>query len=1037
LSPMQQGMLFHSLYEQEAGDYINQMRVDVEGLDVESFRRAWQQTVEAHDSLRSAIVLQGDLEHPVQVVYKQVQLPFASHDLSTQADVQAKLDRLATEERQQGFELSQAPLLRLVVVRTGEGRHHLIYTNHHILMDGWSNSRLLGEVLQRYTGQSVALPAGRYRDYIAWLQRQDATASETFWKARLAELEGPVQLVLATRSLTPGESGYGDHHQDFGAASTQKLKAFAQQHKVTVNTLVQSAWLLLLQRYTGHTGVCFGATVAGRPAELAGVEDQIGLFINTLPVIASPRAEQPVRDWIAQVQAQNLQVREYEHTPLYDVQRWAGWGTDGLFDNILVFENYPVAQALQQGSPAGLSFSSTASLEQTHYPLTLTVSLEDALAVHYSYDRQHFDAQAVGQVAVHFCTLLEALIVNAETPIGELSIHSHDTQRQWVDKWSRKPSVYPSERCIHQLIEEQVERTPDDTALLFGDQQLSYRELNRRANRLAHRLIELGAGPDVPVGIAVERGLEMVVGLLGILKAGGAYVPLDPEYPRDRLAYMLENSGARLLLTQAQFRDRLPVPDGIESLEMEASGHWLAEYSEANPHNRTAQQNLAYVMYTSGSTGRPKGVGIQQGSLTRHAWVSIGFFKLTPQDRILQFATFNFDGFVEQLYPALICGASVVIRGKDVWDSDTFYQVLIDKDISVVDLTTAYWFMLAKDFQGKKGRDYGRLRQVHSGGEAMPPEGIAAWKEAGLAHIRLLNTYGPTEATVTVTAHDCQTYLEGSKSLPTLVPIGQVLDGRSIYVLDTVGDIVTQAAIGELVIGGDLLARGYHARPALTAERFIPDPFDEQGGGRLYRSGDLARYFDDGVIEYAGRVDHQVKIRGFRIELGEIEARLQEQAAVRDAVVLAHEGPNGPQLVAYVVPARTVEGADSSSALRETLRGALKSSLPDYMVPAHLMFLDLLPLTPNGKLDRKALPAPEGHVQPHYLAPQSTLEQQIAGLWQDVLKLERVGLTDNFFELGGDSIISLQVVSRARQAGIQFTPKDLFQHQTVQALALV
>jgi amino acid adenylation domain-containing protein len=535
----------------------------------------------------------------------------------------------------------------------------------------------------------------------------------------------------------------------------------------------------------------------------------------------------------------------------------------------------------------------------------------------------------------------------------------------------------------------------------------------------------------VLVGLAVERGLEMVVGLLGILKAGGAYVPLDPEYPRERLAYMIEDSGIRLLLTQGHLEEQLPIPEGIACLELEAGEDWLASYSEDNPSSLVHPENLAYVIYTSGSTGRPKGVGINQDSLAKHAYVSLGFFNLSPDDRILQFATSNFDGFVEQLYPALTCGASVVIRGRDIWDSETFYRELIEKDISVVDLTTAYWFMLAKDFAARGPRNYGRLHQVHSGGEAMPPEGIVAWSKAGLGHVRLLNTYGPTEATVTVSVHDCGAYLDGDEALPSLVPIGKALPGRSLYLLDNTGGITAPGAIGELVVGGHLLARGYYHRPALTAERFIPDPFDtsEGGGGRLYRTGDLARHLADGVIEYAGRTDHQVKIRGFRIELGEVEAKLQEHPAVRDAVVIDVEGPGGKQLVAYLVPAIEGEQAESESVLGTTLREHLKVLLPDYMVPAHLVALKRLPLTPNGKLDRKALPKLDGSLlQATYVAPQSELQRQVAQIWAEVLEVDRVGLQDSFFELGGHSLLAAQTIARINvQLGIDVPLRLIFE----------
>ncbi|WP_017129779.1 amino acid adenylation domain-containing protein, partial [Pseudomonas agarici] len=576
-------------------------------------------------------------------------------------------------------------------------------------------------------------------------------------------------------------------------------------------------------------------------------------------------------------------------------------------------------------------------------------------------------------------------------------------QRLLTHDWGRRDREYPSNLCIHELIQQQAQRVPDKIALICAGQSLSYRQLNCQANRLAHHLKTLGIGPEVLVGIAVERGLDMVVGLLAVLKAGGAYVPLDPQYPAERLRCMIEDSGSRLLLTQTALLERLPIPEGVRSLCLDQAMAW-SEEDDGDLPNRADPDNLAYVMFTSGSTGRPKGVGISHACLTRHAYVSLQFFGLSEADRMLQFATFNFDGFVEQLYPPLLCGASVVLRGGEIWDSETFYQHLITQRISVVDLTTAYWHLLAKEFAAMGPRDYGVLRQVHSGGEAMPPEGLLAWRQAGLGAVKLLNTYGPTEATVTATALDCTAYVNGEKALPLTLPIGQVLAGRSLYVLDDSGQPAPIGVVGELVIGGELLARGYFGRARLSAERFLPDPF-YGSGARLYRTGDLARFNAEGVLEYAGRIDHQVKIRGFRIELGEIEARLLEQEAVREAIVLAVPGSSGLQLSAYVVPTqRSVSqaGPAEQAAVRERMRARLKGSLPDYMVPTHVLFLEGLPLSPNGKLDRKALPLPDAsQAQQAFVAPVTALEQQIAAIWQAVLKVERVGLNDNFFELGG------------------------------------
>ncbi|WP_413772306.1 non-ribosomal peptide synthase/polyketide synthase [Pseudomonas aeruginosa] len=1027
LSPMQQGMLFHSLYQQEAGDYINQLRVDVDGLHPESFRAAWQAALDEHDVLRSGFLWQGAFETPLQVVRKRVEVPFSVLDWRGREDLAAALDELAAGEGRLGFDLSEAPLLRLVLVRTDEERYHLIYTNHHILMDGWSNSQLLGEVLQRYRGETPPRSGGRYRDYIAWLQRQDAALAEAFWLPRLRQLDEPTRLGQSIAQAKQRGKGYAERLRELDGEQTRRLAELAREQKITVNTLVQAAWLMLLQRYTGQDSVAFGATVAGRPAELNGIEEQIGLFINTLPVIATPLPQQSLASWLQAVQGENLALREFEHTPLYDIQRWAGQGGEALFDNILVFENYPVSQMLQQQASQGLAFGAVGNHEQTNYPLTLSVSLGQRLELQFAYDREHFDDASVARLDRHLTHLLAQMVERpASTCLAEFQLLEAAERRQAIFDWGRNPGRYPDERSVEQLFASRAAMEPERVALLFEERQLSYGELNAQANRLAHRLIELGVGPDVLVGIAVERGLEMIVSLLAVLKAGGAYVPLDPEYPQERLGYMIEDSGIALLLSQSHLLQRLPAASGIACLALDQAWDWQ-DRPASDPQLRAHPQNLAYVMFTSGSTGRPKGVGISRESLSRHTHVSLEFFGIGPDDRVLQFSTFNFDGFVEQLYPPLACGASVVLRGTEIWDSETLYREIVERRITTVDLTTAYWNMLAKDFANQGVRDYGALRQVHAGGEAMPPESLVAWKAAGLEHVRLLNTYGPTEATVTVTTLDCAPYVDGSKAIPATMPIGKVLPGRAIYLLDDAGQPAPVGAVGELVIGAELLARGYFKRPDLTAARFIPDPFDEQGGGRLYRTGDLARYGADGVIEYVGRVDHQVKVRGFRIELGEIEACLGEHPAVREALVIAVEGAAGAQLVAYLVPqAEALASAtlEVQAALRNELKALLRDSLPEYMVPAHLLFLERLPLSPNGKVDRKALPAPDASLlQEAYVAPRSELECQVAAIWQEVLKLQRVGLDDHFFELGGHSLLAINVISRIQlELGMKLTP---------------
>ncbi|WP_434625010.1 non-ribosomal peptide synthase/polyketide synthase [Pseudomonas sp. Z1-29] len=1026
LSPMQQGLLFHTLYEQAAGEYVNQLRVDVQGLDAERFRAAWQATVAAQDILRSGFVWQGELPQPLQIVHKQVQLPFTVLDWreraeQTQTQAQA-LAALADAERALGFDLSQAPLLRLVLVQTGAEQWHLIYTHHHILMDGWSNSQLLGEVMQRYNGHAPGRIAGRYRDYIAWLQRQDGQLSQDFWSEQLAALQEPTRLARAALG-DAGQSGHGDHFLTLDAPRTKALETFARRQKVTVNTLVQAAWLLLLQRYTGHQTVAFGATVAGRPADLPGIEQQVGLFINTLPVIGTPRPDQTVGQWLQAVQAQNLSLRDFEHTPLADIQRWAGQGGEALFDNLLVFENYPIAQALQQGTDSDVTFGDVANLEQTHYALSVAVTLGEQLALHYSYERRQFADEVINQISAHLLHLLEQFSQDAERSLGEIALASvAEHARQQADN---HPQPYPVDIAVHQRIAALANERPQRTAVIFNGRHFSYGEIDQRANQLAHALIARGVGAETRVGVALPRSESVIVALLAVLKAGGAYVPLDISYPRERLAYLMEDAGLALLISDTSVAAQLPVAESLPLLELDRVD--LRELPVSAPQVRLDPQNLAYVIYTSGSTGNPKGVSVAHGPLAMHCQAIGERYEMRDSDCEFHFMSFAFDGAHERWLTSLTHGASLLVRDDSLWTPEQTYNAMREHGVTVVAFPPVYLQQLAE--HAEREGNPPKVRIYCFGGDAVANASFERVKRA-LQPEYIINGYGPTETVVTPLIWKAGREVACGAAY---APIGSRIGDRSAYVLDADLNLLPQGMPGELYLGGSGLARGYLNRPGLTAERFVADPFSV--GGLLYRTGDLVRQRADGTFDYLDRIDNQVKIRGFRIELGEIEASLQALDGVREAVVVAQEGAagSGKRLVAYVVAAEAAPGD-----FAEQLREQLKATLPAHMIPAYLLLLERLPLTPNGKLDRKNLPKPDAsQLQQSYRAPRSPLEQQLAAIWQDVLKLERVGLRDNFFELGGDSIVSIQVVSRARQAGIHLTPKDLFQHQTLEMLATV
>ncbi|KAF1029385.1 MAG: Linear gramicidin synthase subunit B [Burkholderia plantarii] len=1100
LAPMQAGIVFHSLLGAQPGAYVNQLRVDVDGLDAARFEAAWTAVAARHEILRTGFLRFDDL--PRQWVARRIDTPFSEFDWRASADaapLAARLARLAADDLALGFDLARPPLWRVTLVRTAEARHHFVWTFHHALLDGWSAAQLLAEVLRAYRGEVPASAAPRYRDFIAWLDAQPREAGVAWWRARTAAIDGPTWLSRAlpapltgtvdaagapdapgatdtagaadaadaadtADTADAGGASHGSVRLVCDAARTARLAGLARSHRATLNALVQAAWLVLLQRYTGQRTVAFGATVAGRPDTLPGAERMLGLFINTIVVTGTPTPAMRVADWLEQVQRDGVAAREHEHLPLADVQRLAGIeGGEALFDTLLVFENYPVDAILDDGAAHGLRFSGLHNEDRTSYALTLSVSQrrlagaladsasDTALEIEFAYAADRFTHAQVERLAAQLGTLLDAFAADPGAPLGALDPLPAG-ERVRLARWGRGADA-PAQPGVPGRIAAQAARRPTATALVLDGERLDYGTLERRATRVALALRAAGVGPDTRVGIAIERSIGMIVAMLGVLKAGGAYVPLDPSYPAERLAMMIEDSGLALALTEQASeaeRARMPVPTlDIAALAEPGAAvpgqpgrHERGEGGEggkgADAVARLAREphpdDLAYLIYTSGSTGRPKGVGITHDALARHTAISIEMFRIGETDRVLQFSTFNFDGFVEQVFPALAAGATLVMRGPELWSSERFAAEVEREGVSVADLTTAYWNALAQDFARRPDtvRSLASLRCVHAGGEAMPADGVRAWRAAGLAAIELANTYGPSEATVTATRFVCDAYTLDGAPVPAQIPLGAPLPGRVLAVLDAWGNPAPIGAPGELCIGGPLLARGYHDRPGLTAERFVADPFSDTPGARLYRTGDIVRWDDHGRLAYLGRADHQVKIRGFRIELGEIEAALLAEASVREAAVITRDGASGTRLLAYVAPlAGTVpDGA--------ALRAALAARLPEYMVPAAVVVLEALPLNPNGKIERRALPEPAlvaEQAQPEAL-PRGETETALAAIWSRVLGTAQVRRTDRFFELGGHSLAAMQVQTAIRAELDADVPLvELMRNPALEALA--
>lgn len=1036
-------------------------------LDIPVLHRCLDEIVQHHEIFRTTYpAIRGQL---FPVIHPHEPISFTVIDLTTvpASEQEAVVQQQIDAEVQKPLRMDQLPLIRWVLLTLTDRDQILVHIEHHMVHDGWSFNVFLDELLTLYRTFSLgqpspfAQPTLQFVDFAQWqrdwVNSQEAQVQLSYWQQTLAG--SPALLELPYDRPRPSEQTYnGDQIRwELPLELCESLRELSRQSGVTLFMTMLAAFQVLLYRYTGQVDLCVGTAVANR--RMPDVESLIGMIVNNLVLRSDLSGHPTFRELLQRIRKTTLEAYAHEDLPFDKVVEGLkpvrNLSYNPLFQVMFSFHNSAMPDLQLPG--LDISLHEPISNKSAKFDLDFLVipraeqrlqkgikSGPKGITLVLEYNSDLFDATTIDRMLATYQTILTSIVTDPMQQIDGLPLLSPH-QLQLLRQWSQTEQLVPNRISIQSAFEAQVARSPDAIALEQEDQRLTYRELNEQVNQLAHHLRDLGVQPETLVGLCVERSLEMVIGLLGILKAGGAYVPIDPAYPQDRIAEILRDTQLNVLLTQNQFHNKFLKLSQSHSLTytgklicLDTDWSIIASCSTANPVCQIRPDHLAYLIYTSGSTGKPKGVMLEHRSLMNFVTAAIETYGLQATDRILQFASFCFDASIEEIFPCVAVGATLVLRTDAMLhSSDQFWRCCDQWQLTVLDLPTAYWHQLVADLTSTDSRIPISLKTVIIGGEEAQPEKINHWHRC-LAHWSrppaLFNSYGPTEATVVTT-------ISRLTAPTTTVTLGRPIHNTQVYILDAHHQAVPIGVSGELYIGGAGLARGYWQRPELTAEKFIDVAVADLDSKRLYKTGDRARFRTDGTLEYLGRVDDQVKIRGFRIELGEIEAVLHQQEQVEQAIVVAREDvPGQKRLVAYVVPQGAPTPHSASDLLVQSLQQSLQQRLPNYMVPSVIVLLDTLPLTANRKVDYQNLPAPAvlQRTNDHTtVAPRTAIEATLVKLWADLLHLEQVSIHDNYFELGGDSILSIQLISRANQAGIHITPKQIFQHQTIAELASV
>jgi len=1020
LSPMQRGMLFHSVYDPDSQVYSERTTFTIEGdIDLDAIEKAWGHLCQIHPLFRTIFRWEG-LNEPIQVVLTEKKPEFGIHKFSSLDDDtrNKKIWNFLDTDKKKIFDLSMGPLMRLNIFLLGDNRYCFVWSYHHVLIDGWCQSLVMADLFMTYVAivRGARLPdivRPPYKNYIAWLKKQDIDASRLYWTGLLHDFN--LATSIPTDHRPKDRSGFvvDKHTHCLSEEMTAALKDTAQHLRVTLSTLIQGAWVVLLSRYGMQDDVVYGVTISGRPAELQNSDDMIGLFINTLPIRLKITEATTLEELLKDIQSQSLKIQEYGYSFLPDVKACSNLsGATGLFNSIVVYENYPTdfQDMIIDDAVRIIDYSVE---EMTNFDLTLIVVPGPQLALTLHYALALFNRDTIERMMGSMGQTLHSIIEDPSTKVSKLNILTSEEIEKVLVSFNDTYVPYPKDRCAYQLFEDQVEKTPERVAITFEEKSLTYRELNARANQLAHYLRKKGVARDSKVGILVDRSLDMVVGILGIHKAGGAYMPMDPEYPEARLLYMLKDSNSPVLVTKRIHADRLS--NGSENrVLLDADWGEISLESEGNLDPFACSGDLSHLIYTSGSTGLPKGVMLEHKNVM--AFLSWAFeeFSQDEYEEMIASTSICFDLSVFEFFLPLVTGARVIILRSPL-DLDDYLNSNSATMINTVPSALKHLLSVAEKRH--------RVKAINLAGEPLMLELVQdAYRKLDVGVIR--NLYGPTEDT---------TYSTGfrvPRDFDRQPLIGRPISNTAAYILDKGLKPVPIGVKGEIYLSGAGLARGYLNAPEKTAERFILNPYSGDGSSYIYKTGDLGKWLPDGNIEFHGRADYQVKIRGNRIEMGEIEACLLGHEPIKDAVVIDRDDAEGNKhLVAYYV---------SDAVLSITgLRGHLKEELPDYMIPSRFIHLEALPLTPNGKVDRKALPEADG-LRPEmgaaYIAPRSELERVLAKVWQDILSIDRVGIYDNFFELGGHSLLIMKALAKLKLT-YPITVQDFFDNQTIAELA--